>query len=484
MPDVKLDEPLTRKITRYGHGREVLYVAVLAGALLLFWSGLFLSTYKYPFYWDDYHQVRPYSWNELVSTLHGYSDPDQLETPAYRPPVAFLFAIQGWIFGENIVLQRIFMTLLMEILLFVLGLFLLELRFALSQIGIVFALFVFSRVFASLNMWLTLGTLILCYIFMILTGYLFLLWIKHARIHHGLLMFACAIGAVFTREEGYVLPLALALVWSMSRRPGKSLRRVLIAVLGVLTIAGVHFALRSIFVPETLSDPELGFNTLKLKMLLISMESSWLPGGLTTIGFTDTLLADLWIAFLIGLVVMVAWLGRSRSRWLLVGTCLLGCVLSLPALGAPRSFGIAMPTLAFLTAIAISVAEVWRQLASKKYPHTWLRYAFVCYIILGLAVGVAAGIRRSTYVAEALHPNCVSRVIDDAPLIFNLRERYVPVPEERREAARTRFEALGIYNVPDLDRMYIDSKKNPERYERNSQTRTALFLPKYDYLSY
>src|ERR1700730_10126717 len=164
MPDIEIAEAVRRKVTRYGQGRDICDLAVLAGVLLLIWSGLFLSIYHYPFYWDDYHQIRPYSWNELLSALHGWSDPDKLETPAFRPLATFLFAIQGSIFGENMVFQRIFMADLMEILLFVLGLVLLELRLGFFQIGIVFALFVFSRVFASLNMWVTLGTLILCYI--------------------------------------------------------------------------------------------------------------------------------------------------------------------------------------------------------------------------------------------------------------------------------------------------------------------------------
>jgi hypothetical protein len=480
MPDIEI-EAVRRKVPRPGQGRDVYNLAALAGALLLIWSGLFVSTYRYPFYWDDFHQIRPYSWNELVSTLHGWSDPDKIETPAFRPPAAILFAIQGSIFGENVVSQRIFMTMLMGILLFVLGVFLLELGFDLFQIGLVFTLFVFSRVFASLNLWVTLGSLILCYIFVVLTGYLFLLWIKHRRILHAFLMFMCAAVAVFTREEAYVLPFALPLIWSLSSRPWRAWRRMLVAVLGVLTIAGVHFTLRRIFVPEV---PSLDFTILKLKMLLISIKSSWLPGGVTTTGFADRLLAALWIGFLIGLAVMVARLNRSHSRWRVVGTCFLGCVLSLPALGIPRSFGIAMPALAFMTAVTVTVAEVWRQIASAKHSHKWRQYAFVGYVIVGLAVGIAGGIRRSMYVAESLHQNCIPRVEDDAQCIFNLRERYATVPEERMEAGRARFAALGIYNTTDLDRLDEDSREHPERYERNRQPRDGLFLPKYDYLSY
>ena len=484
MSDIEIDGPARPKITRSRHRRELFHVALFGGGLLLVWSGMFLSTYHYPFYWDDYQLIRPYSFNELLSTLYARSDPAKLETPAFRPLATFLFAIQGSIFGENIVFQRAFVAGLMEILLFVLGLFLLELRLGFFQIGIVFALFVFSRVFASLIMWVCLGSLILCYIFMVLAAYFFLIWMKRRRVLHLLLLFMCTAGAALIREEAYVLPLALSLLWSMSPRPWRAWRRSLVAVLGVLTITAVHFALRSIFVPETHLDPDLAFTFLKVKMLLISIESSWLPGGVSTIGLADSLLAALWIGFLIGLAVMVALWGEARLRWRVVGTCFLGCVLSTPALGAPRSFGVAMPTLAFITAIAIVVAEVWRQTGAAKHSNRWRHHAFVGYVIIGLAVGLTSGIRRSMYVAESLHPNSIPRIEDDAMFIFNLREEYAPMPEERREAGRTRLAALRLYNVPALEELYYDSKEHPDRYDRNRQTRHAPFLPKYDYLSF
>src|SRR5262249_11106253 len=149
-------------------------------------------------------QVRPYSWEELRYTLHGWSDPDRFQTPAYRPLTAFLFAIQGLAFGENVVAQKIFLTFLMWILLFCLAILLADLQFRFFQIAIVFGIFVFSRVFACVNMWLTLAPLILCYIFMVLAGYLFVRWMRRHRLRHLLLMFICTFGAVFTREEAYV----------------------------------------------------------------------------------------------------------------------------------------------------------------------------------------------------------------------------------------------------------------------------------------
>ena len=456
-------------------------LAALAFSLLLIWSGLFVSTYRYPFYWDDYQQIRPYSWAELRSTLYGWSDPDKFQTPAFRPLAAFLFALQGSSFGENVVLQKVFLTFLMWILLLVFGVLLAELRFDFAQIGIVLALFVSSRVFASVNMWLTLSPLILCYLFMILTGYLFLLWNRHRRVLYLCLMFVCAIMAVLAREEAYVLPVALGFLWLLSSRRWQAWPRMLAPVLGVFVIVAIHVVLRHVFVPEA---PAPDITPLKIKVFFISLASSWLPGGYSTIELADWVLKALWIGFLAGLILVFVRVSTFRWRYRVLGTCCLGVVLALPALGIPRSFGVTMATLAFMTATSMMIPVIYRELASSKLPGKWRKYAFVAYVLLGLAIGIAGGIHRSIYVAESLHENCVRRVDEDAQFIFNMEDRHATIPEQRTEAGRDRLRALGIYNLKDLSRLINDATENPGPYQRNRETRTGLFLPKYDYLSY
>lgn len=453
----------------------------LAAAMLCVWSALFIFTYRYSFFWDDYQQVRPYSWEELRSTLHGYSDPDRIQTDAYRPLATFLFAIQGWTFGENVVFQRIFLTFLTWILLFCLAILLAELRFRLFQIAIILGLFVFSRVFASVNMWLTLAPLVLCYIFMILAGYLFVRWTKRHCLCDLLLMFTCAVGAVFTREEAYVLAIALPLLWFLSTRNREHWHRVVLPTFGVVAIIITHVILRQIFVPDA---PTPDLTTLKLKMLMISVASSWLPGGYETTGIVDWLSKVLWLAFLAGLLLNFLIVCRSCYLWRVGGICCLGIVLALPALGIPRSFGISLATAASATAIATVIGAVHRELQTSSSSHRWRNYTFVAFTIFGLAIGIGGGIRRSMYVAESLDENCVLKVALDADFIFNVDDRHITIPEQRIEAGRDRLRSLGIFNVKDLRQLDYDFAENPERYERNRQTRAGLFLPKYEFLSY
>jgi len=157
-------------------------------------------------------------------------------------------------------------------------------------------------------------------------------------------------------------------------------------------------------------------------------------------------------------------------------------VLTLPALGVPRSFGISLPTVACATAISLIIAEGYRELQISGAK--WLNYAFVALTIFGLTIGIGGGIHRSTYVAEALDENSVLRVELDAEFIFNMGDPHVTIPEQRNEAVRDRLRSVGIFNLTDVSRLADDLSQNRGVYERNRQTRAGLFLPKYEYLSY
>src|SRR5439155_815421 len=80
---------------------------------VLVWSAVFAFTFSYPFHWDDFHLIRQYSGPEMRSVFHGVVDPDKIETPGLRPVSILLYNLQGTLWGENILLNRIFMHLLM-----------------------------------------------------------------------------------------------------------------------------------------------------------------------------------------------------------------------------------------------------------------------------------------------------------------------------------------------------------------------------------
>src|SRR5262249_18867441 len=160
-----------------------------------------------------------------------------------------LYHFQGTAFGENMVLQRAFMVILMGALLWTVGLLLREVGLSFSHVLIIFALFVSSRVFASLVLWLTMSALILTYICMTLSALFSLRWIKRGSNYLLAMTFIFAALATFAREEAYSLPIALPLLWWLSTQDDtEHRRRLMIGTLGVLATVVFHYTLRSIVI--------------------------------------------------------------------------------------------------------------------------------------------------------------------------------------------------------------------------------------------
>ncbi|HWY40917.1 MAG TPA: hypothetical protein VNX27_08995 [Chthoniobacterales bacterium] len=458
---------------------KVVKVTVLTGVLLSIWSALFASTFRYPFFWDDYHLIRSYSGAEIRSAFHAEPDPDKIETPGLRPCSIFLFDFQGSSFGDNVVAHHAFMVALMGIFMIAAGMLLLEVGLHFYQVIIVLALFVSSRIFASLVLWISLSHLLLAYLCIVLTAYFFVLWTRKGHWFWFLLMSVACTLATFTREETYTLPVVLPILWLISFFDRTQWRRVAIAALSLFAIVSFHYVLWHLLVPNALS-PRFNFGAVK--RLLTAISGSWLPRGVKMVGSVDTLFGAFWIIFVVGLVSIFLKLARPRVRWQFLGACCLGVLLCLPALGIGRPFGIALPTLAFMTAISIAVGEVSTQIQAGTGFREWQRTAVTAGIILGLATGIGGGIRRSFDVAEFLRPNCAVRIVRDGEYLFDQLDHAVTIPEQRRKAGLARLESLGISSAADLSRMKSDVQNGS--FRQNRETENGVFLPKYDYLSF
>lgn len=460
--------------------RPVFKVLVLVGALLAIWSALFGDTFRLPFYWDDFHLIRHYNAAEVRSVFHGLVDPDKIETPGLRPVSILLYNLQGSLCGENIVAHRIFMVGLMGILLFVVAILFLEAGLQFFQIAIVLTLFVCSRVFAALVLWISLSHLILAYIFIVLTAYFFLCWVKSRQWLFFIAMLACALIATFTREETYTMPLALPILWALSASDRTRWREVVLAAISIFVIVAFHYWLWHFLIPEALS-PQ--FTLAAIKRLLTAIEASWLPGGYTMHGFTDKLIGWSWVGFLVTILFVFIVSARPRVRWQLFGTCCLGALLCLPAIGVGRSFGIALPTLAFMAAVSIAIREMLDQTQFGGTNRRWPRYAIVTLIFVGLLIGISGGIRRSRYVVESLQENCAVRIVRDGKFLFNLFDRPATIPDERRKLGLARLKHFGIQSAEDLKQLETAVRENLGRFAGSGRG-ARLFLSNYDYLSY
>jgi hypothetical protein len=282
--------------------------------------------------------------------------------------------------------------------------------------------------------------------------------------------------AVFTREEAYTLPLVLLLAWGISSRVRTNWRRAAWAAGGVACIAAAHYVLRSIFLPNAIpAQPSLG--------ALVALEASWMPSGVRLEGFPDQLMGSLWQVYLACLFFVFARVASVPSFRLWLGICALGLVLFTPALGVPRAFGIAMPTIAFSAAVSIAVLEIYRRASSDALHRMWAPAALTL-LLLGIAIGVAGGVRRSMYVAEALGENSAEKRVRDGLFLFDTYERPATIPAERRRAGLERLARFEINTRDDLMRLKQEFEVNRRRRILNGHARLTLIRGKYEFLSF
>jgi hypothetical protein len=360
------------------------------------------------------------------------------------------------------------------------GLLLREAGLSLPHIAIVFALFASSRVFASLVLWITIGTVILSYIFSILSALCYLRWIERRGLRLLLLTLGLAALSVWTREEAYALPIALPLLWVLARG-SHGWRRALAGASAVGAVMAVHFLLRGIFLPDA---PPIRVSLVTLtEEFWPAVHSAWLPGGLRAEGSVDLWLRGLWQWFLGALILIFAFVGRGRTHRVVLGVCVLALILSTPSLGVARSFGIALPSLAFYSAMALAIVEVRGVVLPPGHGQRVWRPALSALLALGLALGIGAGIRRSWYVAEALQEHAVERVVRDGSFLFDTYELPATIPARRREAGLERLAAAGIRSREDLEwlRGIRFNDNAPSILQRVG---SPLFINKYDYMSF
>jgi hypothetical protein len=450
---------------------------------MLIWSVLFSGTFTRPFYSDDLHVIHPYSLSDLFLTFHGPTSPDRVETPALRPIAVLLFHLQGTVFGDHMILQRAFTATLMGGLLWSVGVLLRETGLSFRHIVVVLVLFASSRVFASLVLWIILGSLILAYTFMVFTALLYLRWIKRGSGHLLALTLAFAALAVFTREEAYTLPVALPLLWWLSSSHKSDYRRPIAATLGVAAIVALQYILRVVFIPDA-PQPALRSGQLwpALGQFWLAFHSAWMPGG-STFGEHDNLYNFMWTGFLFFLAAVFIRFSDKRRLELVFGICILGLVLCTPTLVIARGFGIALPSLAFFTAISVAVADIQDGFSSGRYGQALWRPAIFATCLIGLAVGVTAGIRRSTYVAEALDENAAGSVIANGEFVFDMFGP-VTIPESRRWAILAHLNALGIRSREDVIRLRDSVHAARRPMAQPLKLNSPMFLEKYVYGSF
>ena len=84
--------------------------------MLLWFSFLGFKIIDQPYVWDDLYHIRSFSLSEII---HSWTDnwfQHDIETPSYRPIAILFYGFLGTVFGESIILLRLFIFFLMFVL--------------------------------------------------------------------------------------------------------------------------------------------------------------------------------------------------------------------------------------------------------------------------------------------------------------------------------------------------------------------------------
>ena len=428
--------------------------------ILLIWSFIFFPTYyDFPFMWDDLHLVRPYSNNELQSVLFGHWDPDKVETPAYRPFATFIYHLQAYFFGENVIYHRLFnLFLLFSVLLIIIAIAT-QLRISKIQIWVTLTFIVFSKIFITLAVWITTSQIITSYLMISLSAFFF---IRSAHLRYGLnaaLSILFYIIALFTREESYMLPfLMVLLVFASDIFTIK--KKYYLLVLLMLLFLFAHFFARQLIINDYLNKPF----TFSSGGVIYFLTSIWLPGGSQAHGFLDNLLKYL---CLLMLAILFCQSTRNLDFKKIFLFFMAVIFASLPALHTPRPFGTMLPSVIAFFFISFLIFSRF----------SWNYHISNIFRILFILIFLIAGINRSFYVVNTFNPNSEDIISFDSKFIYG-QYGSVSIPEQRRIAKKAHLLSLGIYSNFSIDS--IRSTKDSSIQD----LRMKIIFPKYKHFEY
>lgn len=408
---------------RFWFGSAAAFVVV---GVIVAWPSL-----GYYWNWDDLHLIRTYSGAELLGTLSGHWDPDEMETSGLRPMTTLFNHVRALAFGEQVVLHRLFLVGLFAAFLVLLGSAAVKLgesRWAVLLAGI--------AVLAAKNsyyhfVWIVDGVHILQAVFFAIAVQLLLRYLHGGTRWSALGSLVSALFAITTREDSLAIVPVILLIghhyvnagragrmeWSAFAVPAR-LRTFAACLFGLVALLWMW---RSAAVPGAARfDPAAPVFTRVGTMML------W------TVGLSGQGTAR-WVCITAGAlaaaaVVMLEVAERRRALlWLLaaLGTTGIGMVEARTNL---LIFPISFYAL-FLASVAVAVV---RQRRWTQVP--------VALLMIGVVI---LSVRASRLEQLSLHAMSADQIPRDWEFIYGSRSG-ATIPSQRRDLLKAKLDRLGV----------------------------------------
>ena len=428
--------------------------------ILIWWIIFGYNLSLEPYVWDDLHFFRNYSIDELKNSWIGNWDSDGIETLSYRPLAVLYYHSVYIIFEENTFLLRNFIIFQAFILILITNVFLAYFDFSKNQIIIFTLLIVFSKIFITLIAWFTISVLLVAYILAISSILFFFMSIEKKSYFYFFISFFLASCSIFIREELYVLPAILFLLFFLKYDVNlKNILHCFSKISLFFLIVFLHMFLRKKFIPDAdhlaFIDNKIMFgdNIIGFGGLIKAFKSSFLPMGYYSSQYSDEIqkyLSLIWLTLIL-ISIMILFkemLGKESYKVTLKKIFIflsLSVVSCLPHLTIDRSFGIFLPSIFALILISALINSLF---LSKKYFENKLRFTKIGLAVFLLLIGTLGGIYRSNLHSESMSHFSKNIIEFDSLFIYGYENQGVKVsiPIDRYKKKREHLENLNIFD--------------------------------------
>jgi hypothetical protein len=433
-------------------------------------------TLEYPWFYDDYNQVRLFSTAELLQSMHDKWDSTGIENSSYRPLFNVINHTRCLLFGENMVLHRLFQ-------LFVLALFTSMIGYALLLNGLRLPFVISGSCFAIITksnqlniLWPTVGMHAISAIPLALACILAAntRWTLTRR--RQIIIFLLALVSLFIREDNIALfPLVVSLAIASRRNEfifliedkifSIKLFKVIFLIAASFSIPLVSsmllvFYLRKLFVPDAL----FGLN---IEGMLSHIKMTIYPMGF----MVSQSISISWLIFLFSILTLATIQSKSRKIFVvgILGwiTCIItGCTIGLVM---ERSDLLLIPGAIF----SFGLATALQQIFSRDQEH-YVKALTLSGIVFFSSITWSES--RASLIGA--HPQSYQTMISAAMFIYGEYASRAIIPPERRQKAVAYLHAYGINSAEDLEAKKASLMEEATKNGTTPPPNGALFMPK------
>jgi hypothetical protein len=441
-------------------------------ALFLLFTSLLIALYynslDYYWVWEDLHLVRTFSLKEILSTFHNTWDLDKVETPGLRPVTVIFNHARCYLFGENLLLHKIFLILLFSLLLTLscyIGRKYFNLR--LTVLLIASSLIIFNKYSCLYILWQINGTRVLQYLLLVLSLLTALKHLDNAKTSNLIYSVTLYGLSILTREDTIAaIPIlvVLPLIYVMTnKKENASYYRYASYILTIFSTTILLLLLRRYFIPQATLLQTMFASKGGVRNIFQAMIWSACPFGKLLIRSIDVSLY--WLILFSALFLLSLFLFNKKYRHVQLVLVFLFCCACTPAYMIFKPDIILLPTGLFCLLLAEMIVEYSTRFKLGLYFSVTIYSA-----VLFLAIATNYALQQS------FHPLAVEQIAREYDFLYG-EYSHTTIPSYRIDYLTHKFNSLGI-TKDNFDYVRLN-KESPKTRLFKPKAKNGIFLQKF-----